>query len=234
MGGKVLIFAGMCYTFTLRLYGEIRMAPITRPASKKRRRPGGGRKATVNAIAPLSIRISPETRGALDAEAAVSGKNISRLAEALLSDGLRERRRREISDPVRALAFLIEGVALLSKSNAENGAICEWNTNPAVFETFRIAVDKLFERLRPPGEIDTSISGPLIGRSPEQQAEAIFRQIWAGLHSADALSLTQIDKLVADRGWRAMPKEAVAALSSGSYSAAAARKDLNIKMERET
>lgn len=197
----------------------------------KKRRPGAGRQTTVNANSILSIRIRAETRGALDAEAGYSGEKISRLVERLLSEGLEERRRRKISDPVRALAFLIEGLAMLSKSSVEDGTICEWNTDPSIFETFRIAINKLLERLRPPGEIDTSIAGPLIGRSPEQQGEAYFRQIWTSVQSAEALSPTQINTLQAAAGGRPMPKATVAAMSLGSYSAAAARRDLNIKID---
>jgi hypothetical protein len=160
----------------------------------RKRRPGGGRKPspTARTGAALSIRIRPETRGALEAEAAKSGKKISRVAEKLLEEGLQERSYRDsVSDPVRALAILIEDLENMSRARRADGGACEWSSDPTIFETFRIAISKLLEKLRPPGDIDTSADGPLIGRSPEQQAEAIFRAVWSNLQGAEPFMPSQ-------------------------------------------
>lgn len=153
-------------------------------SAPRKRRPGGGRKPTVKAIATFSTRISAETRGLLEAEAKNSGVNISRLAETLISEGLRARRDRDINDPERALAVIVQAIARQSRSNTEDGWVCEWHNDPTIFETFKIAVEKILDRLRPPGEIDTSIEGPLIGRTPEQQAESISRGLWNDVATA--------------------------------------------------
>lgn len=195
-------------------------------SAPRKRRPGGGRKPTVKAIATFSTRISAETRGLLEAEAKNSGVNISRLAEILLSEGLRARRYRDIDDPVRALAFIVQAIAHQSRSNTEDGRVCEWHNDPTIFETFKIAVDKILDRLRPPGEIDTSIEGPLISRTPEQQAEAISRGLWNGLLSATAHSPAEVDALMRERHGRPLPDAAIAAMSLGSYTWANVRKAL--------
>jgi hypothetical protein len=198
----------------------------------RKRRPGGGRKPGGDAGSALSIRISADTRGALEAEAANAGQYISRLAETLLGEGLKARRYRDIPSAVRALALVIQSAAYLTKSSLDDGTVCEWNTDPSVFEAFRLVTDKLIERLRPVGEIDTSIDGPLIGRSPEQQAEAVFRQIWSGLQSAEAISMKEIIDLNNQRGGRPIPAETVAAMSLGSYTWADVRNALNIATDK--
>jgi hypothetical protein len=157
--------------------------------------------------------------------------SISQLAETLMAGKLKERRDRDTDNPIGALLFLIENIAQESRASAGSGRICEWNTDPTVFETFRIAVAKLLDWLRPHGEIDTSVEGPLVGRSPEQEAEAIFRKISTGLLSAEDLDSTQINALIAQRGWRPMPHESIAAISAGLYSAVKVREALNIKAD---
>src|SRR5258708_29058477 len=195
-------------------------------AAPKKRRPGGGRKPSVQAIATFSTRISAETRGLLEAEAEKSGISISRLAEVLLSDGLRGRQYSEIDDAVRALAFAIQSIAIQSWSSAADGRRCDWITDPSIFETFKIAIIKFLDHLRPPGEIDTSIEGPLIGRSPEQQAEAIVRELWNGLQDATALSPAQVEADWQERHGRPLAKKAAAAVSLRTYSWADVRKAL--------
>jgi hypothetical protein len=201
----------------------------------KKRRPGGGRKATLHKVSTFSTRITAETREALEAAATKSGISISQLAEKLLAEGLQGRRyRNDVGSPVRALALVIENLDQESKSSAADGTPCEWHTDPTIFETFRIAIGKLLERLRPPGDIDTSVGGPLIGRSPEEQAEAIIRRVWSGLLSAEPLTPKQVSELLDQRGWSRPSQEATAAWLAGLSSAVEVRKALNIKPDRES
>jgi hypothetical protein len=199
----------------------------------KKRRPGGGRKPTLNKVSTFSTRITAETRHALEVEAKKSGMSISQLAETLMAGKLKEQRDKDIGSPIQALTFLVESIAQLSKSSAEGGRICEWNSDPTVFEIFRIALEKLLDRLKPPGEIDSSIEGPLIGKTPEQEAESIVRSIWSELHSAEALNSTELNKLFAHRGWRTAQQNVVA-IAASSYTAAKVRKALNINANVES
>ena len=154
------------------------------------------------------------------------------MAETLLNEALEERRYREISNPVRALASLIENIDQESKSRTADGTDCEWHTDPTIFETFRLALSKLLEKLRPPGDIDTSLDGPLIGRSPEEQAEFIIRRVWADLLSAEPLTLKQESELLAHRG-SAPSQKATGAWLIGLSSAVQVREALNIQSKRE-
>lgn len=151
----------------------------------RKRRPGGGRKPspTAGAIASLSLRIDAATRDALEAEAAKSGKKLSWVVARLLREGI-EDRGYQPSGPLRALSILIESIERGSRLYAGDGKVREWNSDPTAFEVFRLAINKLLDKLQPPGEVDESTSGPLLGRSPEQQAEVIFRQMWANLLTA--------------------------------------------------
>ncbi|WP_456628535.1 hypothetical protein [Bradyrhizobium sp. URHC0002] len=199
----------------------------------KKRRPGGGRKPTLHKTATFSTRITPETRGWLEMEAKEAGTSISQMAEWLLQDRMKARRARELEAPVRALAVLIENIAQMSKSSTADEKDCEWNTDASVFEVFRLSTAKLLERLRPPGPIDESVEGPLVGQSPELRAEEIVRQIWRGLLSAEPSSPSQIKSMIAEAGGRPRPDRVLEAMSLGSNRTVNLRKDLNIKQGRK-
>jgi hypothetical protein len=204
----------------------------------RKRRPGGGRKPIYSKVSNFSTRITAETRGALDAKAAEIGKSVSVAAERMLQLGIRADRDRKLDDPVRALAYVIRTIATFCRSWAPDGSPCDWRTDPSVFEAFRIALGKFLERLRPPGEIDTSAEGPLLGLSPEQYAEAAaIRPIWNLLQtqieprsrSEIEASLSRIDS--------AFTPEALAAISAeaegGEYAMLDVQRALGIKF-RET
>lgn len=199
----------------------------------KTRKPGGGRKPVgPGKLSTFSTRISAETRGALEAEAATSGKSISEVAARLLQLGLELRREKESDDPTRALGHLIRGAAYLNRSADATGRLCEWNTDPSMFEAFRLTLNKLLERLRPSGEIDTSLDGPLLG-SPEQRAEQVFRQIWNGLREDTPSSPRELRELERRQGFRPSPDDYLEAVSSGSYSRSRVRRALKIKFDEE-
>jgi hypothetical protein len=187
--------------------------------------------------AALSIRISPETRGALEAEAAKSGKKLSTVVVKMIEDGLSDRRYRDsVSKPIRALATLVEDIENTSRAPTADGRVCEWSSDPTVFEAFRIAVAKLLEKLRPPGDIDTSIDGPLVGRSPEHQAEFIIRAVWSNLLGAVPVTPTQgaalRDQYAHEQLAGGGPThEELVEISSYTYRMAGVRKALNIKQE---
>ena len=202
----------------------------------KPRKPGGGRKPAgplKGKVSTFSTRITAETRGALEAESAASGQSISQVAERLLQLGLDLRRRQEAGDPIRALGYLLGAMAYACQSTAEDGRLCEWNTDPAIFAAFQSAVGTLLDRIRPPGEINTSIEGPLLGNSPENHGEHAFRQVWMNLH-AEASSPADIRKREEDLGWRPSPDDALGRMSRNSYAMSDARRALKIRLRGET
>jgi len=183
------------------------------------RKPGAGRKP----IGPLkgktstfSTRITAETRGALEAEAASSGLSISQAAERLLRIGLELKRDRELDDPVRALGYVIRTIDQFCRSTTSDGRDCDWRTDPSVFESFRLALATFLERLRPPGQIDASVEGPLVGRSPEQHGEAVFRLIWNYLQTRiEPRSISEIEAGMARKGLPLTAQE-IAAIAPGA------------------
>jgi hypothetical protein len=202
----------------------------------RKRKPGGGRKPIYGKHSIFSARITSETRRALEAKAAESGQTISHTAERLLQLGIAVDRDRRLDDPIRALAYVIRTIATFCRSWAPDGSPRDWRTDPSVFEAFRIALGKFLERLRPPGEIDTSAEGPLLGLSPEQYAEAAaIRPIWNLLQtqieprsrSEIEASLSRIDS--------AFTPEALAAISAeaerGEYAMLDVQRALGIKFK---
>jgi hypothetical protein len=208
-----------------------------KPAMRKRR-PGGGRKPspTAGAVASLSLRIDAETRGALEAEAAKSGKKLSRVVERLLREGIEDRGyRSDVSSAVRALGIVVESVERASRLYAGDGTVREWNSDPTAFEVFRLAITKLLDKLRPPGDTDRSSDGPLVGQAPEERAEVIFRQIWADLLTASPPVETKDLIKYYDHRCPASP-ETIAMygeVSRRSYRIERVRRDLNIQSKQE-
>lgn len=182
----------------------------------------------------FSTRITDETRGAIEAEATASGQSISQAAERLIRLGLQVRREREFDDPMRALGYVMEGLATICRSSAENGRLCHWHNDPSVFEAFRLALVKLLDHIKPPGAIDSSLEGPLVGQPPEICGERAFRQIWSVLLHARPHTPDDV-KTLFERGGRSrtMPEDALAAMSRSSYALADAKRALKINLSDE-
>ena len=160
----------------------------------RKRRPGGGRKPAGDIhgkIETFSTRISRETRQALDDEARRSGQSVSQVAERLLILGLKTKRDREKDDPMRALSFLIDQLAITVSAYPAGGAALNWRTNPFIFKSLRLAIYGLMKRLAPPGEIRApapsaqlaSISS-LPFTSPRDRAALAVELLWMNFQSA--------------------------------------------------
>jgi hypothetical protein len=202
----------------------------------RKRRPGGGRKPIYSKVSNFSTRITAETRGALEAKAAEIGKSVSVAAELLLQLGIKVDRDRKLDDPVRALGFLISGIALFCRSTTKDGRDCDWRTDPSAFEAFRLALATVLERLRPPGKIDTSVEGPLVGRSPEQHAEAVSRLILHSLQTpTEPKSPSEVEAELLRGGPPALTAEITARISAaysrGTYAWSDVQRELGIKFK---
>jgi hypothetical protein len=198
------------------------------PKTRKRRE-GGGRKPAGDIhgkTATFSTRISDETRRALDNEAIRSGQSVSQVAEQLLKLGLKAKRDREKDDPMRALAFLIDQLAITVSAHPRGGLALNWRTNPFIFESFRLAIDGLMKRLAPSGEIQapTPPAGvcDLPFTSPQDRAELAVELLWLNFLGTAALS---------DDELAAFPTRLRATLESLLYSYSNARDDLAIREE---
>jgi hypothetical protein len=167
--------------------------------TKKGRKPKG---QFSGKLSNFSTRIQPDTRKALEREAADTGLSISQLAERLLLDGLAARRERKNHRAIRALCFLITQAAQQSAGmHHQSGAHEEiWRRDPFFYRAFKIAVSRILDALDPPGEIK---SPALTLDSPGPEDE--FLKDWVesfkspearGKHAADYVltSLAQIPR----------------------------------------
>jgi hypothetical protein len=153
--------------------------------AKKRRAPGGGRNPAGDIRgkkAWFSTRITNETRATLEAEAAVCGKSVSQVAEALLIEAIATRREVSLSDPLEAFAYL---VAQLEEVTC-HGLNRDWRTDPFMFRAFRLAIGKFMDGIAPAGEVrspiedtpllaKTTVFGPL--DTPEKRASHVAKVV---------------------------------------------------------
>lgn len=216
---------------------------------KRKRKDGAGRKPSgpiTNKRENFSTRITAETREALEVEMAASGHSLSQVAERMLTLGLASHLDRRHDDPLRAFSFLAGKLALCCQGVRRDGTWCDWNTDPSVFEAFRLAVIALLDHVRPIGEIDVSSEGPLIGQSPEQRAEHAFRSVLAacegGRKSPSEVGSFSI-RLTGDgftpvggeelHSTRVLSRKESAALSRTIYAFSDARRALKLRLARD-
>ena len=151
----------------------------------RRRAPGGGRKpiGATPARSLLTIRMPDHMRDMLEAEARKNGVS---LTQELLSR-IRASRNTDHNDrALRALYFLIARVA--QRYIFGLGAGKPWHLDPFAFKAFRLAVNKVLERLQPPGEIVNKALGeippgestegrPFLSKTPEEQADWAAKEV---------------------------------------------------------
>ncbi|MBN8974027.1 MAG: hypothetical protein J0H51_18705 [Rhizobiales bacterium] len=123
------------------------------------KRPGAGRKAAAEKpgakTSYLGARISPETRAALELEAAEAGQSVSRMAEILLDEALESRRLNARNDSTRALCYVIGEMAeiIAPQMFKTKNFASDWRNDPFLFETYKLAIAKVMDALRPAGEV---------------------------------------------------------------------------------
>jgi hypothetical protein len=177
---------------------------ITKIRKSRLRRKGGGRKPKPpgeGKTAQFQARIAANLRAALDTEAAATGLSVSAIAARLLTDGLRSKREREVErdDPVRALWYLVAVAARVTcGSEFPEGRKpgLDWLTNPFAYETFKRAIVKIMNALRPPGKIrppsaaelkSIALFGPC--NTAQARAEYVANQILYNFFHAETLDV---------------------------------------------
>ena len=114
---------------------------------------------------PLSMRITPETRDRLVAEAADNGRSITQEAELRLQQSFRDDRSLDqaldfkFGGDMMAALLLIEGAfrqaeveCAWAKDLAGQPGGANWATDPYVFDQTLRAMGRALETLRPPGD----------------------------------------------------------------------------------
>jgi hypothetical protein len=117
---------------------------------KRRRRPGGGRKAQGelrNLTAVMSLRMPQDLRDQLERARRASGRSLSQ--EMLKRVGLSFGRDREGDRALRAFSFLFSELAEFI--NLEQNP--DWRFDPWLFHTIKLAIGKLLDRFEPSGKM---------------------------------------------------------------------------------
>lgn len=210
---------------------------------KRRRSPGAGRKPKgvfSNLTSPLSIRMSADMRGELEAAAKANGTNISQELLRRLQYSFNRDREKARDPAMQALCFLIAEVA---QQTAGMTSSQKWRTNPFYFRAFKIAVGKLLDALEPKGEIEPPIdmqfkraeeAGELENdflksfSDPELRGTYAARSVWADLRNKPLYTREEdeaMKKRLRDRSEFAFKR-----LVYGMPNAA---RDLQIEIERD-
>jgi hypothetical protein len=185
--------------------------------------PAGGKTANYNA------RISAEIFEQLKSEASADGIPVAQLAGQLIREGLKARSRSKNRDPeTTALCFLVGELAqLVSSVNlSPRKSSFPWRRNPFVFEAFRMSIDRLLSRIKPPGPQQSII---------EQHPELKGTTIWGPLDSAEDRARWAADALLATLMTAkpteinlpdGLPASVVKMVTNTMYGLADARRDL--------
>ena len=119
---------------------------------KRKRAPGGGRKARAGPTSPLTFRIPDDLRQQLESEAAEKNATVSERLLWHLSQSLSREKALGRDPAVRAFCFLIMELSdRLRWAAGPPPAL--WERNPFVFKAFKIAVEKLLSNFEPKGDM---------------------------------------------------------------------------------
>jgi hypothetical protein len=154
-------------------------------ATKRKRAKGGGAKPKgplADKTKAFSTRITAETRRALETEKKETGHSISQIAERWIMSGLREKRARERTDPVRALCYVVAELSgLICNMKGEDGKPAfDWRTDPFMFRAYQLAIQGFMDTIAPSGDVvSPAVAHPVLATStlwgphdsPEKRAE---------------------------------------------------------------
>jgi hypothetical protein len=179
----------------------------------RKRKPGGGRKPDPYKKVMFSTRLEPEVMAAIKTAAETwPGKNVSTFVEALIVEGLRERKNAQRDPALRALLHLIgnlaariSGEAYIVEPSPGADTETEWRTDLFAFRTFKFAVRQLLDALEePPGDLVGPVSEEALNefggspelksflletsRTPENYGAYIFAQLWSLANRATPLT----------------------------------------------
>lgn len=119
---------------------------------KRKRAPGGGRKARSGPTSPLTFRIPAELRKRLETEAAAKDATVSERLLWHLKRSLDREIELNRDEATRAFCFLIFELSDRLRWGAGPPPVY-WERNPFVFKAFKLAVEKLLSSFEPKGEI---------------------------------------------------------------------------------
>jgi hypothetical protein len=200
---------------------------------KPRRKPGPGRKPAGplrGKSSNFSTRITQETRQALETEAQGADQSVSQVAEQFLRLGIATKRERERPNAIRALGYIVAELAEVICRGKKD----DWRTNPFLFETLGLAIQKFLDVIRPAGEIqplaseqaersklNSIVGGPL--DSPQARAD------WAVAALLNVMRQSKAEPFKAEMfPGIPLPADVLTEMERTSYGMVRARADLQI------
>jgi hypothetical protein len=136
---------------------------------------------------PMSFRVTPEFKDRLDCAKAGSGRSLAQEIELRLDQSLRDEHQAELFSELhygRELAGLLvvigralkdSGTHAAAQATGRIEAADNWLSNRSAFDEAKRAVDRLFEKLRPPEEQTAPL--PITRHLGERVADSLLRAI---------------------------------------------------------
>jgi hypothetical protein len=143
---------------------------------KSKRKPGGGRKPRgpfSQNSAMMTVRMPSDLRDEIERSANKKGWSLSQELLWRLRSSYAKQREEKRSPATRAICFLVGEIARHVDFNRAKGyrSPVEWHRSPFAFRAFRLALDKLWEALEPPGDIQNNPYQPMFAFLTEQNRE---------------------------------------------------------------
>ena len=174
---------------------------------KRKRAPGGGRKAQgelQQLTAIMSVRMPQDLRDQLQRARQASGRSLSQELLWRAKSSFDRDRGQSRDRTLRAFCFLFSELAQVIAVNPE--LVPDWRFDPWLFQTFKLAVAKLLDRFQPAGKMtlpefwqfvrETPDAGGLppnkeererITESPEAMADYVVRNVLSGFNSPQSV-----------------------------------------------
>jgi hypothetical protein len=121
---------------------------------KRKRAPGGGRKAKAGPTSSLTIRIPDDMRERLESEAEKRNDSVAAVLLWHLRQSFNHETDKQRDPAMRALCFVIAQLANdVVGMHSHGKPEFSWRFDPFFFRAFKIAVAKILDALEPKGEI---------------------------------------------------------------------------------
>jgi hypothetical protein len=128
--------------------------------NKVERAPGAGRKPKgrfAGNVERISVRCTPEIKDQLELAAKQGGRSMPQEIQERLQRTFDDDADRYRDPAVWALRWMVE-IAVLQFQRGGERNLPAWRTDPAEFEGFKSALDRILERLRPAGDASALLS----------------------------------------------------------------------------
>jgi hypothetical protein len=127
--------------------------------NKRKRAPGGGRKPKgpfTGNTERFNVRCTPAIKDKLEIEASNNKRSLPQEIQARLQHTLDDDADKSRDPAAAALLWMVEYTA--GQFRRGMGDLPAWRTDPGEFEGFKAALNRVLERLRPPGDAEKALA----------------------------------------------------------------------------